>query len=327
MNVDESTGADDAMARQASMVQVRPRRDRVIGRPTPVPAAAAGVPQRAYRRRKLTNRAMLSLAVLCSALALAPLAAITIYVAAQGISSLDLNFFTHAQSDVDSFGSSLGMGNAIVGTVLLVIVACLVGLPIGLGSGIYLAEYGRGRFAYAARFLADVMAGLPSIVAGLVAFALVVVPFGFSAVAGGLALGLLMFPVVTRATEEVIRLVPQSLREGGLALGIPRWRVIARVVVPAAANGIITAMLLGVARVIGETAPLLFTSLQPQQWEWNPLHQVAALTVTIYNYTLNDPDPAHHRMAFAGALVLVAVVVLLNLAARLLFRQRVRGRT
>jgi phosphate transport system permease protein len=146
-------------------------------------------------------------------------------------------------------------------------------------------------------------------------------------VAGGLALGLLMFPVVTRATEEVLRLVPASLREGGLALGLPRWRVVARIVVPTAANGIITSMLLGVARVTGETAPLLFTSFDNQYWEWNPLHQVGALTYMIYNYTTNEPGATYHRMAFAGALVLIAIVVLLNLAARILFRQRVRGRT
>jgi len=149
----------------------------------------------------------------------------------------------------------------------------------------------------------------------------------FSALAGGFALGLLMFPVVTRATEEVLRLVPTSLREGGLALGIPRWRVIASIVVPTAASGIVTSMLLGVARVTGETAPLIFTSFSNSYWNANPLHAVGALPYTIYYYATNEPDPTYHKMAFAGALILVGVVVLLNLIARLIFRQRVQGRT
>jgi phosphate transport system permease protein len=270
---------------------------------------------------------MLGFASVSSLLAIIPLAAIALFILVQGVSSLSLDFFTHAESEVDSFGVPLGIGNTLVGTLLIVLVACLVGLPIGLFSGIYLAEFGRGRFADAVRFLADVMAGLPSIIAGLVGYALIVVTFGFSAIAGGVALGLLMFPVVTRATEEVLRLVPLSLREGGLALGIPRWRVIASVVVPTAANGIITSMLLGVARVTGETAPLLFTAFTHPYWEWNPAHPVSALTVTIYNYYVNDPDPTKHKMALAGALVLVVFVVGLNLVARLLFRQRLAGRT
>ncbi len=287
----------------------------------------ARVLTRGYRRRKATNAVMFGLAVVCAAIALVPLFAIASYVVVQGVSSLNLSFFTHAQSDTDLFGNPTGIGNTIVGTLLLVVVACVVGLPIGLFSGIYLAEYGRGRFASTVRFLADVMAGLPSIVAGLVGYALVVTTFGFSAIAGGLALGLLMFPVVTRATEEVLRLVPNHLREGGLALGLPRWRVVVRIVVPTAASGIITSMLLGIARVTGETAPLLFTSFDNQYWEWNPLHQVGALTYMIYNYTTNQPSAQYHRMAFAGAFVLIAIVVALNLAARMLFRQRVRGRT
>ena len=281
-----------------------------------------------YRRRKTINAAMQSVAVLSAIIALIPLLAITIYVITQGISSLNLGFFTHAQSEVDSsgFGLPLGIGNTILGTLLLVVIASLVGLPIGLLSGIYLAEYGHGRFAQSVRFLADVMAGLPSIVAGLVGYALVVSITGFSAVAGGFALGLLMFPVVTRATEEVLRLVPDSLREAGLALGLARWRMIVSVVVPTAASGIITSMLLGVARVTGETAPLLFTSFAYPYWQVNPLRPVGALTYTIYDYATNQPSPKLHQMAFAGALVLVTVVVLLNLTARLLFRSQTAAR-
>lgn len=278
------------------------------------------------RRRKRVNAIMLGFASVSSLLAIIPLVAIALFVLVQGVNSLSLDFFTHAESDVDAFGIPLGIGNTIAGTVLIVLVACLVGLPIGLFSGIYLAEYGRGRFADVVRFLADVVAGIPSIIAGLVGYALIVIPFGFSAIAGGISLALLMFPVVTRATEEVLRLVPLSLREGGLALGVPRWKVIASIVVPTAANGIVTSMLLGVARVTGETAPLLFTAFTHPYWEWNPTHPVSALTVTIFNY-VNDPDPTKHKMAFAGALVLVAFVVGLNLVVRLVFRRRLAGRT
>jgi len=283
--------------------------------------------EQGYRRRKTTNAVMLGLAFVCAAIALIPLFAIAVYVTVQGVSSLNLNIFTHSQNDVDSFGVTLGIGNTILGSLVLVVIACIFGLPIGLFSGIYLSEYGRGRFADAIRFLCDVLAGIPSIVAGLVGYAIVVTITGFSALAGGFALGLLMFPVVARATEEVLRLVPNSLREAGLALGVPRWRVIARVVLPTAASGIITSMLLGIARVTGETAPLLFTSFGNAHWAWNPLHAVGALPQMIFQYSTNSPYAQQHQQAFAGALILVAIVVLLNLTARFLFRQRVHGRT
>lgn len=289
---------------------------------------AARIHAQGYWRRKVVNVVMLGFAGACATVALIPLFAIAIYVLLQGATSLNVNFFTHQQADVDFLlGLPRGIGNAIAGTLLLVAIASAIGMPIGLFSGIYLAEYGRGRFAVAVRFLADVMAGIPSIVAGLVGYALVVSLVGFSAVAGGFALGLLMFPVVTRSTEEVLRLVPSSLREAGLALGLPRWRVIAGIVIPSASNGIITSLLLGLARVTGETAPLLFTSTTYAYWQWNPLRPVAALSETIYRYSATYFDPQHHHLAFAGALILVGVVVLLNLTARLLFRPGVSGRT
>lgn len=291
-------------------------------------AQVARTREQGYRRRKTTNTVMLGFAIVCAVIAMIPLFAIAIYVTVQGVSSLDLNFFTHAQNDTDLFGIPQGIGNTIVGSLLLVAIASVIGLPIGLFSGIYLAEYGRGRFANAVRFLADVMAGLPSIVAGLVGYAIIVSLLGsFSALAGGFALGLLMFPVVTRAAEEVLRLVPNSLREAGLALGVPRWRVIASIVLPTAASGIITSMLLGIARVTGETAPLLFTSFGNNYWNWNPLKPVGALPQMIYQYSTNSPYIQTRHMAFAGALVLVVIVVLLNLVARIIFRQRVQGRT
>ncbi len=297
-------------------------------------ARVTRIREQGYRRRKTTNAAMLGFAVVCAVAAIIPLFAIAIYVVAQGVSSLDLSFFTHAQSDVNTFGVPIGIGNTIVGSLLLVVIACAIGLPIGLFSGIYLAEYGRGRVANAVRFTADVIAGLPSIIAGLVSYALIVpliakIPNhnGFSAIAGGFALALLMFPVVTRSTEEVLRLVPNSLREAGLALGIPRWRVIASVVLPTAASGIVTSMLLGVARATGETAPLLFTSFGNNNWNWDPTQPIGALPQIIYQYSTGAPNPQQQHQAFAGALVLVAIVVLLNLIARVIFRQRVQGRT
>lgn len=332
MQAEEITGAVSRSKAQPryGLVQVRERKERATPAARTRSAESLMQPMTGtFRRRKIVNALMLNVALVCAIVAVVPLLAIAVYVAFQGVTSLNLAFFTHAQSEVDLFGNAQGIGNTIVGTLLIVLVSCAIGLPIGLFSGIYLAEYGRGRFANVVRFLADVMAGLPSIVAGLVGFAVVVVFFGvgFSALAAGFALGLLMFPVVTRSTEEVLRLVPHSVREGGLALGIPRWRVIVSIVLPAAANGIITSMLLGIARVTGETAPLLFTSFDNTHWEWNPLHAVGALTVTIYNYTSNQPDPRLNQMAYAGALVLVAVVVALNLVARLLVSRRVRGRT
>jgi len=308
-------------------VQPRPARTRQTPARTIDAADVARTREQGYRRRKTTNAAMLGFAVVCAAIALIPLFAIAIYVVVQGVSSLNLTFFIHAQYPPDPFGIPLGIGNTIVGSLLLVVIASVIGLPIGLFSGIYRAEYGRGRVANAVRFLADVIAGLPSIIAGLVGYVLVVSITGFSAVAGGFALGLLMFPVVTRSAEEVLRLVPNSLREAGLALGIPRWRVIVSIVLPTAASGIITSMLLGIARVTGETAPLLFTSFGSPYWSFDPLKPIGALPQMIYVYSTSAPSIQQRHQAFAGALVLVAIVVLLNLIARVLFRQRVQGRT
>jgi phosphate transport system permease protein len=238
------------------------------------------------------------------------------YVLAQGGSSLNLAFFTQTPKAAGETGG--GMLNAIAGTLYLIVLASIIGLPIGILSGIYLARAGRVGFAAVVRFVTDVIAGTPSIVAGVVAYALVVVPMHqFSAVAGGLALGFLMFPTVTRATEEAIKLVPNAIREAALALGLPEWKTAVRVILPAASNGIVTAIMLGIARVAGETAPLLLTVLGTNAISFNPTSQISALPLQIWNYS-QSPYDDWHRQAWAGAFVLFAIVVILNLTARLL---------
>ena len=218
-----------------------------------------------------------------------------------------------------------GMANSLVGTIILVVLASLFGLPLGIGAGIYLAEYGRGRLATAVRFAADVLTGIPSITIGLFAYAALVVPFRtFSAIAGGVALGVIMLPVVTRTTEEMIRLVPGSLREAALALGAPRWRVILSIVLPTALGGIVTGALLAVARVAGETAPLLFTAFGNQFWSRSLIQPIAALPLQIFAYAISPYDD-WHRQAWAGALVLVSLVLCLSVAARVLARRPSSG--
>lgn len=270
-------------------------------------------------RRAWTNRLMLALCVLCAVIVLVPLVVVLVYVVAQGFSHLSLGLLTTLPDPTSAQGG--GLLNAITGTLLLLLIACCVGLPIGLLSGIYLAEYGRGRLATTVRFLSNVLAGLPSIVAGLVAYGLIVVATGgFSALAGGVALGLLMFPTVTRATEAVLRLVPVSLREAGLALGLPHWQVILRIALPTAAGGIATAIILGIARVTGETAPLLFTAFGSNDVPHSVMEPVSALPLAIF-VDSQYPDAQSHALAWAGALVLVALVLLLNGVARLLARR------
>src|ERR671939_296958 len=248
-------------------------------------------------------------------LGLIPLFVVLAYVVAQGASHLSLGLVTTTAN------GGGGLLNALSGTLLLIVLACGVGLPIGLLGGLYLAEFGRGRLATAVRFTSDVMAGLPSIVAGLVAYGLIVtLTRGFSALSGGVALGLLMFPTVLRTTEGVLRLVPDALREGGLALGLPRWRVIVRVVLPTAAGGIATAIILGIARVAGETAPLLFTAFGSGDVPTGLMQPVDALPLSIWNDS-QAPDPQSHAIAWAGALLLVALVLFLNCRARLMARR------
>jgi phosphate transport system permease protein len=249
-------------------------------------------------------------------LAIVPLASVLIYIVAKGASSLSWSFFTELPKPVGESGG--GMANALFGTLYLVGLACAVGIPVGVASGVYLAEFGRGRFAQGVRFSADVMSGVPSIAVGIFVYTLVVLSMRrFSALAGGIALGILMVPTIMRTTEELLKLVPDSLREAGLALGLPKWRVILRVVLRTGASGIATGIMLAVARVAGETAPLLFTAFNNRFWSASLDRPIGSLPVQIYTYAVS-PYEAWHRQAWAAALVLVAMVLVLNVLARLL---------
>ncbi|HLJ68810.1 MAG TPA: phosphate ABC transporter permease PstA [Chloroflexota bacterium] len=269
-----------------------------------------------YLARKWTNLIGNGLALLCVIAAIIPLGAMLFYVLQQGGSSLDLNFFTQLPKPEGETGG--GMAGDILGTLLLIGLASCIGLPIGILGGIYLARSSNLGFSRMVRFVTDVIAGTPSIVAGVVAYALVVIPTGtFSAKAGAVALGILMFPTVTRATEETIKLVPPSIREAALALGVPEWKAMVRVILPAATNGIVTAIMLGIARVAGETAPLYLTVLGSSTFPNTLNGPIGALPVEIWHYA-QSPYPDLHRQAWAGAFVLFSIIVILNLAARVL---------
>jgi phosphate transport system permease protein len=251
--------------------------------------------------------------------ALVPLGSLLWLVVSKGLPGLTASFFTALPTPVGEPGG--GVGNAIVGTLMMVGLACVLGLPLGIGAGVFLAEKGDGPFGRMVRFTAEVFAGIPSIVLGIVAYGLVVVPMRrFSALAGALALALLMVPALARATEELVRLVPATLREASLALGIPQWKTSLRIVLRTAAGGILTAALLGIARAAGETAPLLFTALNNQYWNWRPDQPTASLTVQIFNYAIS-PYEDWHQKAWSAALVLLLLVGALNLGARAALRR------
>jgi len=212
------------------------------------------------------------------------------------------------------------MANAIVGSLILVAIAACVGLPVGILGGVYLAESRDKRLPWAVRFLADVLNGVPSIVIGIFAYTILVLPLRrFSALAGGVALGIIMIPIVLRTTEEIVRLVPASLREAGLALGLPHWKVILRVVLPTARGGIVTGAMVAVARIAGETAPLLFTAFGNRFWHQGLDQPIAALPLQIFSYAI-APYEDWHRQAWAGALVLITLVLIVSLLARLTTR-------
>jgi len=274
-----------------------------------------GAAMSTYAFRKLANTTSTVLALACVVLAIIPLGAMLVYIFGQGGSSLNWSFFTDLPKPVGEVGG--GMASQIAGTMLLIGIASCIGRPIGIMSGIYLARSPSVRFTYTVRFFTDVIAGTPSIVAGVVAYAVIVVTIGFSAWAGGVALGLLMFPTVTRATEEAIKLVPAAIHEAGLALGLPEWKTMFRIILPAAINGIVTAVMLGIARVAGETAPLTLTVLGNNAYPGSLSKPVGALPLQIWTYA-QSPYADWHRQAWAGAFTLFALVVLLNLGARLL---------
>ena len=240
-------------------------------------------------KRKTTNYVMLSLMFLSAIITILPLMFIFYHMISEGITSLNLNFFIDMPKPVGEPGG--GMANAIVGTLILIGIGGAFGLPIGIMSGTYLAEFGNNKFGKTVSFLTDVLSGVPSIVVGIVAYSLVVIPMKhFSALAGGVALGILMIPTITRTTEEMIKLVPHSYREAGLALGIPKWKTSIFIILKTAWKGIATGILLGLARAAGETAPLLFTALGNRFWSTNIFQPIASLTVYIYDYA-KSPFP------------------------------------
>ncbi len=272
------------------------------------------------RRRKTGNVVMLALTYIAALLATLPLVFILFHLLRQGASTLTPDFFTNMPRPVGEAGG--GMSNAIVGTLILIAIACAIGLPVGVGAGLYLAEKRSGALAMTVRFLSDVLNGLPSIVLGIFAWQFLVRPFGrFSALAGGIALGAMMIPLVTRTTEEMIRLVPNSLREAALALGYPRWRTSMSVILRTALPGIVTGALVAVARIAGETAPLLFTAFGNQFWSTSLDEPIAALPLQIFAYAISPYDE-WHAQAWAGALVLIVIVLIISLAARHVTRAR-----
>ena len=270
-------------------------------------------------RRAIVNRIAIFACYAAGATVVLPLALIMWHLIAKGLPGLSLSFFTQLPKPVGEPGG--GMANAIVGTLILVGLGALFAVPVGVGAGVYLAEFGRGRFSALVRYTADLLGGVPSIVVGVAAYGLVVLPMGgFSALAGGLALGILMLPTIIRSTEEVVRLVPQSYREAALALGAPRWKVTQQVVIPAARAGIVTASMLAVARAAGETAPLLFTALGNRFWSTALDKPIASLPVFVFDYA-RAPYDDWNRQAWTGALVLVMMVTLISAVLRITVRR------
>ena len=278
---------------------------------------------RTARSRHAVSGMMIALTYLAAVLATLPLLLILVHLISEGASSLSLSFFTNMPKPVGEAGG--GMANAIVGTLVLIGTASLIGLPIGIGAGLYLAEKKTTRLASAVRFLSDVLNGLPSIVIGIFAWGFLVRPIGhFSALAGAVALGAMMIPLVTRTTEEMLGVVPSSLREAALALGYPRWRTSISIVLRTVLAGIATGALVAVARIAGETAPLLFTAFGNQFWSTGLREPIAALPLQIFTYAISPYD-SWHQQAWAGALVLIAIVLIISIAARFATRSRFGG--
>lgn len=273
--------------------------------------------------RKVRNHVMLTLTGICTLVVLLPLFFILYYVVGHGLRALNLNFFTQLPAPPGETGG--GMGNAILGTLELMGMAMIVGIPLGMAGGIYIAEFATERFTTVVRFCADVLNGIPTIVTGMFIYALVVVPMKrFSAIAGALALAIILIPVVVRTTEEVLRTVPRSYREAAMALGANRWRTTWDVVLKAGRAGLISGALLGVARIAGETAPLLFTAFNNAFWSRYIDQPTSSLTVQIFDYAI-APYNSWHEQAWAGALTLIAIIISMNLIARIWVRVRERG--
>ncbi len=271
------------------------------------------------RWRKIKSNIIVGLCGVAVLLALIPLAMILFYVIGQGATALNLAFFTQTPKPVGETGG--GMANGIVGTLILISIGALIAVPVGVMCGVHLAEYSGSKFASITRFAADVLNGVPSIVIGIFAYGLVVLPVHhFSALAGGFALSIMMIPIVTRTTEELLRLVPGGLKEGALALGATRTRAMFTVILPAALPGILTGILVALARIAGETAPLLFTALNNTFWSTSLTQPIGSLTVQVFTYAIS-PYEDQHRQAWAGAFVLVSMILVLSIIARLVTRR------
>jgi phosphate transport system permease protein len=274
-------------------------------------------------RRQITDKFFTGLAAGLSVIVITALIAILAYLVLRGAGSVNWAFFTQIQKPVGEVGG--GMANGILGSIMILAIASCLGVPVGIGAGVYLAEFGRGRLRHLVRFTADVLNGVPSIVIGMVAWGLVVVQQKhFSALAGGVALAIMMIPTVCRATEEMLLLVPQAVREAAFGLGIPQWRTTLSIILPTARAGIVTGVMLAFARVAGETAPLLFTAFGNQFWNLRPTEPIAAMPLQIYTYALSPYDE-WHRQAWAGALVLVALIVGTTTLVRFVFLRRTLG--
>jgi phosphate transport system permease protein len=274
------------------------------------------------RRRRTADLVMRGLCGLAASVSVAVLLVLVLHVAVNGAGALTQAFFTELPAPIGLPGG--GIAHAIIGSVIIVGVACLCGIPIGIGAGMYLSESGKPSLAAVARFAADVLSGIPSIIVGIFGYALIVTAMGaFSGVAGAFALGVIALPIVARTTEETLRLVPNDLREASFALGIPRWRTVLSVVVPTASAGLITGAMLAVARMAGETAPLIFTTLGNNFWNTDPTQPMATMTLTIFQYAI-WPYEYLHQQAWAASLVLLLVVLAVNVSVRFASRPRER---
>lgn len=284
-------------------------------------ASLVGRHARLYRRRKWIDRVMTGVVAVCVLFCVIPLLSVVGYVAWKGIGAVNWAFLTRLPAPVGAVGG--GMANSIVGSGIVIGMAAAIGIPLGIMGGVYLAEYGRTTLlGRAVRFFADVMQGIPSIVVGIVAYALIVVPMQrFSAIAGSVALAMMLIPFVTRTTEEAVLAVSDDIREAGIALGQPKWRVVLSMVLRASRGALVSGVMLGVARIAGETAPLLFTALNNRFWH-NGLDQpISTLTVQIYTYAI-APFDDWNRQAWAGALVLLSLILLINVVVRTVARSK-----
>ena len=275
---------------------------------------------RNLRRRKIISAVMTALTTMSAGVVILALVVILTYIAVKGASSLSLGFLIN---DTKPYGDpETGIANAIVGSLILILVASVIGLPVGILGGFYLAEFSSNRIGTIIRFLIDTLTGIPSIVVGVFAWTLLVRPMrGFSALAGGASLAIIMMPIVARTTEEMIRLVPHSLREAALALGAPVWKMSLGVVLRAAASGVATGAMLAIARIAGETAPLIFTSLNNNDMSTSLFEPIASLTYQIYYYA-GSPYEDWHSLAWASTLVLVGMILAINVTVKILARSR-----